>query len=87
MEVEQKWQGKNYLKPQESGGFDKEDVLEQFQKLKDDAGKEKNRLQAEIREKEQKIRELNEKLEQKQNEIDRLEKDIREKIPVLYRQL
>ena len=71
--------GEELFKTTRIGGFDKEDVLEQFQKLKDDAGKEKNRLQAEIREKEQKIRELNEKLEQKQNEIDRMEKDIREK--------
>ena len=61
------------------GGFDKEDVLEQFQKLKDAAEQEKNLLQAEIQEKDQKLRELNQKLEQKQNEIDRLEKDIREK--------
>ncbi len=71
--------GEELFKTTRIGGFDKEDVMEQFQKLKDDTGKEKEQLEEEIRRKDEKIRELSQKLEEKQNEIDRLEKDIREK--------
>ena len=71
--------GEELFRTTRIGGFDKENVLEQFQKLKDDAAQERNRLQAEIRQKEERIQELTRKLENKQDEIDRLERDIREK--------
>ena len=61
------------------GGFDKEDVLERFQKQKDKAAEEKNRLLEELKNKEQKIQELTLCLEEKEQEVKKLEKDIKEK--------
>lgn len=40
------------------GGFDKDDVMEQFQILQDKAADEKVKLEQQIQEKEEKIKEL-----------------------------
>ena len=61
------------------GGFDKDDVLRQVQKMKDETYAEKSKLLLVLKGKDKKIAELNAKLEQKNAEIERLEKDIREK--------
>lgn len=61
------------------GGFDKEDVLEQFRKQKERAAEEKNRLQEELKDKEKQIQELEARLEEKEQEVRKLETDIKEK--------
>lgn len=61
------------------GGYDKEDVLRQFQKMKEESYAEKSKLLQIVRGRDKKIEELNLKIEERDREIDRLETDIREK--------
>ena len=55
------------------GGFDKDDVLRQVQKMKDETYAEKSKLLLVLKGKDKKIAELNAKLEQKNAEIERLD--------------
>lgn len=61
------------------GGFDKDDVLEQVQKMKDAAMDERARFKKTISEKDAKIAELQRRLDLKDMQQLRLEQDIREK--------
>jgi cell division septum initiation protein DivIVA len=61
------------------GGFDKEDVLRQFQKLQDDAASEKSKLLLALKGKDKKAAELEEKLKKREAEIEKLKRDISEK--------
>lgn len=54
------------------GGYDKEDVLEQFKQLKDTSEAEKNKLLLQIDE-------LNKAVKEKDSEIEKLNSDIKEK--------
>ena len=51
------------------GGFDKEDVLRQVQKMKEEAYAEKNKLLLVVKGKDKKIEELNNKLALKDAEV------------------
>lgn len=61
------------------GGFDKDDVLRQVQKMKDEAYAEKSKLLLVLKGKDKKIAELTNRMALKEAEIERLERDIREK--------
>ena len=61
------------------GGFDKEDVLEQVQRMKDEAAAEQLRLKKLISEKDAKIAELMKRIELKDAHQERLEMEIHEK--------
>lgn len=61
------------------GGFDKEDVLEQVQRMKDEAASEQLRLKKLISEKDAKIAELMKRIELKDAHQERLEMEIHEK--------
>lgn len=61
------------------GGFDKDDVQEKVQKMKDEAAQQQLAFKKEIEEKEQKIAELQKRLELKEANQERLERDIQEK--------
>ena len=61
------------------GGFDKDDVLRQVQQMKDEAFAEKSKLLMALKGKDKKIAELAERLEQREAEVEKLKKDIREK--------
>lgn len=61
------------------GGFDKDDVLRQVQQMKDDAFAEKSKLLLALKGKDKKITELAERLKQREAEVEKLKKDIREK--------
>ena len=61
------------------GGFDKDDVLRQVQKMKDEAYAEKSKLLLVLKGKDKKIAELTNIMALKEAEIERLERDIREK--------
>ena len=60
------------------GGFDKEDVLEQVQRMKDEAAAEQLRLKKLISEKDAKIAELMKRIELKDAHQERLEMEIHE---------
>lgn len=61
------------------GGYDKEDVQNQFRMLKDTAHAEKSKLTNELEEKEKIITEKDEIIASKNEEIEKLKKDISEK--------
>ena len=61
------------------GGYDKEDVQNQFRMLKDTAQAEKNRLNSTIEELNKTIEEKDAKIKEKSDEIEKLHKDISEK--------
>lgn len=61
------------------GGYDKEDVQNQFRMLKDTAQAEKNRLNSTIEELNKTIEEKDAKIKEKNDEIEKLHKDISEK--------
>lgn len=61
------------------GGYDKDDVLEQVQRMKDAAMDEQARLKRTIAEKDSKIAELQKRLELKEAQQLRLEQDVKEK--------
>lgn len=61
------------------GGFDKEDVLEQVQNLKDDAASKQSALKKEIAEKDAKIAELLKRIDLKDAHQARMESEIEEK--------
>jgi chromosome segregation ATPase len=61
------------------GGYDKEDVQNQFRLLKDSSQAEKNKLMLEIEEKNKLIEEKDAQIKEKNEEIEKLKKDISEK--------
>lgn len=61
------------------GGFDKDDVQEKVQKMKDETAQQQLVFKKEIEEKEQRIAELQKRLELKETNQERLERDIQEK--------
>ena len=61
------------------GGFDKDDVQEKVQKMKDEAAQQQLAFKKEIEEKEQRIAELQKRLELKEANQERLEREIQEK--------
>lgn len=61
------------------GGYDKDDVQEQFQRLKDDNSTKIAKLRKEMETKDVKIAELLKRLELKESQQERLEMEIREK--------
>lgn len=61
------------------GGFDKDDVQEKVQKMKDETAQQQLAFKKEIEEKEQRIAELQKRLELKEANQGRLERDIQEK--------
>ena len=61
------------------GGYDKDDVMRQIQKMKEEAYAEKSKLLLNIKEKEGVIADLRQKLADKDAKIDGLEKDIKGK--------
>ena len=70
------------------GGYDREDVEKQFEKVKKDAAEEKNKLLLILKSKEKKISELTEQAAEKDKEIQRLEaetKQLRKDIDEKYK--
>lgn len=61
------------------GGFDKDDVQEKVQKMKDETAQQQLAFKKEIEEKEQRIAELQKRLELKEANQERLEREIQEK--------
>ena len=61
------------------GGFDKDDVMQKVEELKDSAFREKKRLEKELKEKNEKLAELTKRLELKEAQKERLEQDVTEK--------
>lgn len=61
------------------GGFDKEDVLQKVTVMKEESYAEKNKLLGQIRERDEKIRELNKRLELKEAQREKLEQEISQK--------
>lgn len=61
------------------GGFDKDDVIRQFQELKEEHYKEKTRLEKELKDRDEKLAELSKRLKLKEVQRERLEKEIAEK--------
>ncbi len=61
------------------GGFDKDDVIRQFQELKENQYKEKTRLEKELKDREEKLAEMSKRLKLKEVQRERLEKEIAEK--------
>lgn len=61
------------------GGYDKDDVLQKVEEIKDAAFREKNRLEKEIRLRDEKIAELTKRLELKESQKEKLERDVTEK--------
>ena len=61
------------------GGFDKDDVQEKVQKMKDETAQQQLAFTKEIEEKEQRIAELQKRLELKEANQERLEREIQEK--------
>ncbi|HCT89827.1 MAG TPA: hypothetical protein DF613_00365 [Lachnospiraceae bacterium] len=61
------------------GGFDKDDVIRQFQELKENQYKEKTRLEKELKDRDEKLAELSKRLKLKEVQRERLEKEISEK--------
>lgn len=61
------------------GGFDKDDVMQKVEELKDSAFREKRRLEKELKEKNEKLAELTKRLELKEAQKERLEQDVTEK--------
>ena len=55
------------------GGFDKDDVMQKVEELKDSAFREKRRLEKELKEKNEKLAELTKRLELKEAQKERLE--------------
>ena len=67
------------LKTTLMGGFDKDDVQEKVQKMKDETAQQQLAFKKEIEEKEQRIAELQKRLELKEANQERLEREIQEK--------
>ena len=61
------------------GGFDKDDVMQKVEELKDSAFREKKRLEKEVKERDEKIAELTKRLELKEAQKEKLEQDVTEK--------
>lgn len=61
------------------GGFDKDDVMQKVEELKDSAFREKKRLEKEVKERDEKIAELTRRLELKEAQKEKLEQDVTEK--------
>lgn len=59
------------------GGFDKEDVLEQVQRMRDEAAQERKRLSREVSESESQIHRLQEQIDRKDEELQNREEEIR----------
>ncbi len=67
------------FKTVKKGGYDKEDVKNQFQILRAASASEKEKLNETIKEKDTKIAELNDKINELEAEISSLKRDIQEK--------
>ncbi len=61
------------------GGYDKDDVMRQIQKMKEEAYAEKSKLLLSLKEKDAAMAELRQKLAEKDAKIDSLERDIKGK--------
>ena len=61
------------------GGYDKDDVIQKVETIKDSAFREKNRLEKEIKARDEKIVELTKRLELKESQKEKLERDVTEK--------
>lgn len=61
------------------GGYDKEEVQEQIQKLKDEMAEQQEAYKKQIEEKDARIAELQKRIELKEEYQVRLEEDIKEK--------
>lgn len=61
------------------GGYDKDDVTQKVEAIKDAAFREKSRLEKEIKTRDEKIAELTKRLELKENQKEKLERDVTEK--------
>ncbi len=64
------------------GGYDKDDVQEQMQRMRDEAMDEQARLKRVIAEKDARIAELNKRLELKEQQQERMEEEIKNKYQV-----
>ena len=61
------------------GGYDKDDVIQKVETIKDSAFREKNRLEKEIKARDEKIVELTKRLELKESQKEKLERDVTQK--------
>lgn len=61
------------------GGYDKDDVIQKVEAIKDSAFREKNRLEKEVKARDEKIVELTKRLELKESQKEKLERDVTEK--------
>lgn len=61
------------------GGFDKEDVLQKVTVMKEEANAEKNKLLNQLRDRDEKIKELNKRLDLKETQREKLEQEISQK--------
>lgn len=61
------------------GGYDKDDVAQKVEAIKDAAFREKSRLEKEIKTRDEKIAELTKRLELKETQKEKLERDVTEK--------
>ena len=61
------------------GGYDKEDVAEQFRNMKDDHASECSKLKKALADKDKDIAELKQKIEEKVQQKEKLERDITDK--------
>lgn len=61
------------------GGYDKDDVAQKVEAIKDAAFREKSRLEKEIKTRDEKIAELTKRLELKESQKEKLERDVTEK--------
>ena len=61
------------------GGYDKDDVIQKVETIKDSAFREKTRLEKEIKARDEKIVELTKRLELKESQKEKLERDVTEK--------
>lgn len=61
------------------GGYDKDDVVQKVESIKDNAFREKKRLEKEIKARDEKIAELTKRLELKESQKEKLERDVTEK--------
>ena len=74
--------GQEAFKTRFMGGYDKDDVQEQIQRMRDEAMDEQARLKKIIAEKDSRITELNKRLELKEEQQERLEEEIKNKYQI-----
>ena len=70
--------GDEMFKSARRGGYDREDVQQQFKTLKDEAAEEKNKLLLVLKSKEKKIGEQNDLIEEKDGEVRRLDAEVKQ---------